>query len=396
VAELILGGSAASPQDRDFDLRLGSLTSGTVTTKTSTTLIIDRGGGFATVITGVDLTYDSAGKFDTGTITKFELTLNGGAYFTLQGFAFDAHQFSLETLTTYDRDFISGALFQNDTVTGNSFGDNLAGFTGHDNISGFGGADYINGGNGNDHLYGHSATGGSDDGNDTIYGGEGSDYIQGNAGEDYISGDEGSDRIQGGKGSDTIYGGEGNDTVNGNLNNDKIYGGSGHDSLRGGQGDDYIEGSSGNDTLLGDLGRDTLIGGQDFDLLIGGGDSDLFDVQNAGLSRSTSDRTVTVYDTIGDYTDGVDHIDVGYSASFVLSGSISATSGGTADIYRAYDAAVALLNGRADSSSGVVAIGVGNDTYLFYDSASNGSFFYDAVKVAGVAPSVFDTTDFIS
>lgn len=395
MAELLLGSAAASPWDNGFDLPLRALAMGTATTRTATLLVIDRGGGFTTELTGSGFNYDSAGKFTDGTLTGFELKAGGTSYFTLNGFQFDAYQFSAEAGSTYDRDFISATLARNDRLAGNVFNDNLHGFAGHDVILGGGGADLIYGGTGNDHVYGHSPNGG-EDGNDTIYGGEGSDYIQGNPGEDRLYGEEGSDRIQGGRGSDLVYAGSGNDSVNGNLNNDTLYGDSGADVLRGGQGDDRLYGGSDDDVLMGDKGNDTLEGGSGFDMLIGGEGQDLFDIRFSSLSVSNFNQTVTIYDTIADYSDGEDAVNVGYSPSSVLSGRLAGASGGPGDLYSAYQLAAQLLGGRAEAGAAVVAIGVGNDTYLFYDSYTGGAEFGDAVVFTGVAPTLFGPSDFIA
>ena len=301
----------------------------------------------------------------------------------------------------------------------------LAGGTGNDVIYGFGGndiittgnganyafggagADTITGGDNADHLYGQSANGGAD-GNDSILGGDGNDYIQGNAGDDTLNGGIGSDRIFGGNGNDTILGGAGNDTVNGNLGNDSIIGEDGNDFLRGGNGDDLIEGGLANDQLFGDLGNDSIVGGAAADVLTGGEGVDTFSFTTAGDAApqtiSTSTSTVTYYDTITDYVDGTDKIDLfaGATASTVYVGVTAATFT-TVAAARVY--AQQLLDNDGGSSPvpastvarEVAAVQVGADTYLFYvaDGAAPNATIDSIVKVNGVSATVFNNSDFI-
>lgn len=74
----------------------------------------------------------------------------------------------------------------NDTVTGNSRGNEIITMRGNDSIHGKAGNDSIEGGEGADKLYG-------DNGADTLLGGYGNDQIYGNGGNDWISGGLGAD-----------------------------------------------------------------------------------------------------------------------------------------------------------------------------------------------------------
>ena len=87
-------------------------------------------------------------------------------------------------------------------------------------------------------------------------------------------------------------------TLTGTLNLD----GTGNDlanKLTGNSGANLLQGGGGNDVLLGNAGADTLIGGAGTDKLTGGADADRF-VLTVGSGK----------DTITDFTQGQDHIDL--------------------------------------------------------------------------------------
>lgn len=237
------------------------------------------------------------------------------------------------------------------------------------------GSDSISGGNGNDHLYGYDSKAGAD-GNDTISGGEGNDYIQGNAGNDILDGGTGDDRIQGGADNDTIRGGDGNDTVNGNFGDDVIDGGDGNDVVRGGKGNDLVQGGAGDDIVRGDLGVDTLIGGSGHDLFA-------FSGNDAALT--SSDLLAGRVDKILDFAIGDDHVALGFKPVELLYGS-SQESIGAAVAY----ATTVLTNHAGD----VLAVAVGTDTFLFYNSLG-GTVVDSVVGVMGVDPHALSVIDFV-
>jgi Ca2+-binding RTX toxin-like protein len=185
-------------------------------------------------------------------------------------------------------------------TTGTSGADRLTGGAGSDKLMGLAGADHLDGGAGDDVLEGGL-------GADSLIGGTGRDTASyalagaavtvdllkptANAGEaagDTFSGIEdvlGSaygDRLSGDNGANTLWGGAGNDT---------LLGMGGSDTLLGGAGNDVISGHGGNDVINGGAGDDRLSGG------LGGWDRFVFDA-NWGK------------DTILDYEDGVDKIDM--------------------------------------------------------------------------------------
>ena len=265
--------------------------------------------------------------------------------------------------------------------------DDIVGGSGADIIYGGGGADgFLYGGNGNDHIYGFQLSGGTgaDDGGDFINGGNGNDYIQGNAGNDILFGDAGNDRINGGADADTISGDDGNDTINGNKGDDSINGGNGNDSIRGGADNDILNGGSGNDVILGDLGNDVLTGGTGYDILTGGGGADTFVFGAADSTFVTTGTLAFFADTITDFTDGTDHINlpagVGATAADVLHAQtgIVLTSVAAALTY-----AQQLLDAHAGTTD-VAALNVGSDAYLFYASSTTGATIDSLIKLTGV------------
>ena len=83
---------------------------------------------------------------------------------------------------------------------------------------------------------------------------------------------------------------EGNDILNGGAGDDLIAGDSGNDTIDGGADDDTITGDAGNDTITGGTGDDTMTGGT-------GDDTFVFAAGDGS-------------DTITDFTDGEDMIDL--------------------------------------------------------------------------------------
>jgi methionine-rich copper-binding protein CopC len=77
--------------------------------------------------------------------------------------------------------------------------------------------------------------------------------------------------------------------------------------INGTNGNDILVGTDGDDMLLGGRGNDTLIGGLGADKLIGGAGDDVF-VFHA--TPTSSDSTVNAMDSISDFTEGHDRIDL--------------------------------------------------------------------------------------
>ncbi|TRW98756.1 hypothetical protein FNJ84_04165 [Paracoccus sp. M683] len=97
--------------------------------------------------------------------------------------------------------------------------------------------------------------------------------------------------IRGGSGKDTIYGDQQDNHFAGLANADELHGGGGNDRLFG---------NNGTDKLYGDTGDDLLNGGTGYDLLRGGDGSDTF------VFVAFDNRR----DTVFDYQDGIDQLDI--------------------------------------------------------------------------------------
>lgn len=239
-------------------------------------------------------------------------------------------------------DFLYGGV-GNDNLLGGAGADFLYGEGSNDTLQGGDGADTVLGGDGDDLLYGDANDDSMDGGigNDIIYAGDGADFargwdgndvISGGAGNDQLYGDLGNDSLDGGDGADIIYGGAGNDyavggiggdvligqegnddlrggadddSIDGGADNDSLYGGDGSDYILGGTGADVLFGEAGSDQLRGDAGNDTVVGGGGGDTLFGGTGADVF-VFAVGSG----------VDSINDWTDGEDRIDItGYAGA---------------------------------------------------------------------------------
>ena len=228
--------------------------------------------------------------------------------------------------------------------------DTLIGGAGADILSGYDGDDQLHGGDGNDELYGG-------DGNDELYGGDGADTLDGGVGDDDMYGGAGADTFVFGNahGNDGVY-----DFVAGEDKIDLtgVSGVSGFHDLRitadedgvtidltefgGGtifveglsaddlDADDFIFLGGGHDTIVGDRGHDTLDGGAGDDTLIGGAGND-------SLWGGTGADTFVFAaghgnDTIKDFTDGDDAIDLTAFTEITGFSDLTITADGTAAV----------------------------------------------------------------
>lgn len=152
------------------------------------------------------------------------------------------------------------------------------------------GDDTLRGGHGNDRLI-------SGGGDDKVSGGNGDDWVTGSGGDDLLLGQNGNDALRGGGGNDELRGGSGHDLLEGQNGSDLLKGDRGNDTLRGGDGDDRLFEAIGNGTLDGGSGNDWMKGGDGFDTFV---------------FETGSDQ-----DTIADFEDGIDLIDL---AAYGLAG----------------------------------------------------------------------------
>ena len=302
---------------------------------------------FAGITRFEDLTVTS----DDGGVT-IDLTAHGGGTIRLAGFSIDnlgATDFVFSRLdgggTTGDDelqaddggDRLDGGA-GDDFLWGGAGDDILLGGEGDDFIRGGAGDDVLEAGAGDDYLYGGT-------GDDLLYGGAGDDYIQGGAGDNVLEGHEGDDDLYGRGGDDFLYGGEGNDALVGNGGDDELYGGEGNDALvgggelyggggddelygggergdlYGGEGDDVLYGGPGGNTLYGGQGDDWIAGGRGDDTLHGGWGDDTF-------AFTAGDRN----DTIADFADGEDAIDLTMFTDITGFGDLTITADGSAAV----------------------------------------------------------------
>lgn len=188
--------------------------------------------------------------------------------------------------------------------------------TGDDTFIGGGGNDTVTGGTGNDvvtlgagddsFVAGLGASGTTPDGNDDIEAGDGIDTYDASIIGTAMTIDLASGYATGGRiGLDTIagfenaLGGHSGDTITGTEAANLLVGNSGNDSIFGGGGNDTINGGNGSDTIYGGAGQDMLTGGKNLG-------ADVF----VYASIADSGTTETTRDTITDFQDGLDKIDL--------------------------------------------------------------------------------------
>lgn len=159
----------------------------------------------------------------------------------------------------------------------------------------------------------------------------------------------------------------------------------GADSIRAGSGDDVIVAGGGSDTITGGTGVDILTGGDGNDVFVYG---------------SSNDSTVTVYDTISDFTSGSDKID--------LSGVMALTATGVTDLgYFAYsepkEKSDAFATGYAaadtamDATDGklIFFFDDGADGYLVIDTSADDATPDMVIHLAGITSPPILASDFI-
>lgn len=96
--------------------------------------------------------------------------------------------------------------------------------------------------------------------------------------------------------ADTFYGNSSHDSIDLCDGADIAYGMSGNDSISGGGGRDNLFGGTGNDTLKGDMGFDTLTGGMGRDTLYGGMGGDRFVFNSIYESKPGASQRDTIVD----------------------------------------------------------------------------------------------------
>jgi Ca2+-binding RTX toxin-like protein len=284
----------------------------------------DRGAGNVEIIfrySSVNWTTgDASGGTDGlgGVVARAGFTL-GGTYFELPSSGSQSNMLNLEA--TAGNLGVTGVwqfLLRDGTPSG-------FGTTGPDSYIGTPGRDVWFGLGGNDLAYGRGT-------GDILYGNAGADRLYGEGGADRLYGDAGNDRLFGGTERDLLNGGAGSDLMNGGAGLDRAEfqtaagqnmtvrlgagtaTGQGTDTLVSiesvttGSGRDLIVGTGGANTLIANAGIDRLIGNGGNDRLDGGRGNDVL------TGGSGADRFVFAgnwgTDTITDFQNGLDHIEI--------------------------------------------------------------------------------------
>jgi VCBS repeat-containing protein len=323
-------------------------------------------GATINVTEGGVVTYNQNGAFDA--LNDGETAVDSVSYTLLDGSGLSGTgfiSFTIEGVTDGDTTNPFDGTDANDTIKGDNGTQTINGFGGQDQLYGRGGSDTINGGTGDDTVAGQA-------GGDTLTGGTGkdvfaystitdsterrgvdkiTDFTQGDdkidlatlgvaslaeltisteAGETFVSfGDlkiclsgefalTSDDFVFAGTPVNPFDGTEGNDTIKGDGDANTINGFGGNDLLLGRLGNDSINGGDGNDILAGQASADALNGGA-------GADTFLFTlVKDSSL--------LTGVDTISDFTQGEDKIDVAALGAKELADLVISTVAGNTSV----------------------------------------------------------------
>ncbi|MES3011437.1 MAG: VCBS domain-containing protein [Pseudomonadota bacterium] len=148
-------------------------------------------------------------------------------------------------------------------------------------------------------------------------------------------------------------------------------------------GDSFLNGRAGNDVLTGGGGADRLTGGAGADQLTGGGGADAF-----GFLAGESNGVLGQFDTITDFAQGLDKIDLNGAGVAIYGGNFN-VNGGAAGVIASF------AGGFAANSVFTYTSDDGN-RYFFYDATQNGNV--DAndvfVRVVGAGPAL-NAGDFV-
>ena len=191
---------------------------------------------------------------------------------------------------------------------GRSSDDTLRGSAGNERLEGRGGNDIIEGRDGHDSLNG-------DDGDDSIEGGAGDDEI---FGDDEVWGGAGADRLDGGSEVDTLFYESSDAAVSVNLATRMVSGGFA-------EGDtisnfEEVAGSVHDDTLVGDSGDNSSVGLEATTFLRAARVPTILSMCTPRSLTPIRQTATPDTDTITDFTDGEDLINLSNLTDFGLSG----------------------------------------------------------------------------
>ena len=168
-----------------------------------------------------------------------------------------------------------------------------------------------------------------------------------------------------------------------------LNGDAGNDLISGGAGNDVIGGGTGDDILGGDLGDDAITGGTGFDVSTGGDGVDTFTFAAGDATiGAVDDRAFVAVETVSDFANDEDLIDLGFTVDLVT----PAVGVIFTDEQAARDYAVDQTLTAGD----VLALTVGDDTFLYYEGAGTGATANAVIKLVGVDAADVDLTDFVA
>ena len=250
--------------------------------------------------------------------------------------------------------------------TGNDLANQLTGNAGVNHLYGMGGNDIL------------TASGG---GADFLYGGEGSDtYYVDNSDTVMDTGTAGTDTINV-TGGYTLATGDGIENLTikaGTTNTATLTGNELANRLTGNDGDNTLRGLAGNDILSGGLGNDKLQGGLGRDTLTGGAGSDTF-IFNVGDSPSTA--SPLGFDTLNDFTTGVDRIDLDIiTGAGIADSAYAEVAIGSNGFPAVLSAATSAM---ADGHHSVVFVAGSTDGWLLWNTDGDPHTPDQAVRLVG-------------
>jgi Ca2+-binding RTX toxin-like protein len=319
-----------------------------------------KGGGGGDYIDG-QAGRDAVSYEDSGVGVQVSLVTGSGKYGTAEG-----------DILVHIED-LYGSKF-NDTLTGDTKDNTLAGRDGNDVLKGGGGDDTLLGGAGNDYME-------IDGIEDYADGGEGFDTVavKGSAGLRIDLGSGFIDVNLDGQGRGGLYSTQSDDIshhyphaygspdqlvdiegVIGTKFDDDIYGDQLANSLNGGEGNDLVSGRGGDDTINGGNGNDFIYGGTGKDQLAGGLGADIFIFISKDDSKLAAGNPE---DVITDFQQGQDKIDIS-GLDFALNELLvldNQNVGGTNYSYVGIDA---NHNGTFDEGEFVIAVKMAAGTTL--------------------------------